>query len=83
MIKSMTLTIIAILLSLGLATVPRMLHKKFENGHIDREEGKALVARFDGEFPERYFLDVMNHIGMDPEYFRHELTNRFRSHTSG
>ncbi len=53
--------------------------QEIRNGHIDREEGKALVARFDGEFPERYFKDVMDYIGMDPDYFRHELTDRFRS----
>lgn len=53
--------------------------QEIRNGHITRDEGKALVARFDGEFPERYFLDVMNYLGMDPDYFRHELTDRFRS----
>ena len=29
--------------------------QEIRNGHIDREEGKALVARFDGEFPECIF----------------------------
>jgi len=53
--------------------------QEIRNGHITREEGQALVARFDGEFPERYFLDVMRFIDMDPNYFRHELTDRFRS----
>ena len=53
--------------------------QEIRNGHITREEGQALVARFDGEFPERYFLDVMNYLGMDPDFFRHELTDRFRS----
>mgnify|MGYP003341002356 FL=1 len=53
--------------------------QEIRNGHITRDEGKALVARFDGEFPERYFMDVMNYLEMDPDYFRHELTDRFRS----
>lgn len=53
--------------------------QEIRNGHIDRDEAKALVGRFDGEFPERYFLDVMNYLDMDPDYFRHELTDRFRS----
>jgi N-acetyl sugar amidotransferase len=53
--------------------------QEIRNGHINRDEGKALVARYDGEFPERYFLDVMKYIGMDPDYFRYELTDRFRS----
>jgi N-acetyl sugar amidotransferase len=53
--------------------------QEIRNGHITRDEGKALVARFDGEFPERYFDDVMNFLGMSSDYFRHELTDRFRS----
>jgi N-acetyl sugar amidotransferase len=53
--------------------------QEIRNGHITREEGQALVARYDGEFPERYFQDVMTYIGMDPDYFRTELTDRFRS----
>lgn len=53
--------------------------QEIRNGHIDRQEGKALVARFDGEFPERYFHDIMNYLDMNPDYFRNELTDRFRS----
>lgn len=53
--------------------------QEIRNGHITREEGKALVGKFDGEFPERYFMDVMNYLGMDPDYFRNEVTDRFRS----
>lgn len=53
--------------------------QEIRNDHIDREEGKALVARFDGEFPERYFLDIMRYVNIDPDYFRSELTDRFRS----
>lgn len=53
--------------------------QEIRNSHITRDEGKALVARFDGEFPERYFMDVMKYLEMDPDYFRHELTDKFRS----
>lgn len=52
--------------------------QEIRNGHITREEAVALVNRFDGEFPDRYFDDVMNYIGMKPEKF-HELSDRFRS----
>jgi N-acetyl sugar amidotransferase len=52
--------------------------QEIRNQHISREEGKALVNRFDGEFPDRYFDDVMKYIDMDPEYF-HQLTDKFRS----
>lgn len=53
--------------------------QEIRNGHITREEGQALVDRFDGEFPERYFLDVMNYLEIDPDYFRYDLTDSFRS----
>lgn len=52
--------------------------QEIRNRHLTREEGVALVKRFDGEFPDRYFNDVMNYIGMEPEYF-HELCDKFRS----
>ena len=46
--------------------------------HLTREEGQALVKRFDGEFPDRYFNEIMDYIEMDPDYF-HELADKFRS----
>ena len=38
----------------------------------------ALVRRFDGEFPDRYFKEIMDYIDMDPEYF-YKLCDKFRS----
>ena len=52
--------------------------QEIRNGHITREEAVALVNRFDGEFPDRYFDEVMDYIGMTPSRFR-ELENTFRS----
>jgi len=52
--------------------------QEIRNGHLTRDEGVALVKRFDGEFPDRYFNEVMDYLGMSPEYF-HELADRFRS----
>jgi N-acetyl sugar amidotransferase len=52
--------------------------QEIRNRHLTREEGVALVNRFDGEFPDRYFQDVMDYIGMNPEEF-HELCDKFRS----
>lgn len=52
--------------------------QEIRNNHITREEAVALVRRFDGEFPDRYFDEVMEYIGMDPEHF-HELAEKFRS----
>ncbi len=52
--------------------------QEIRNGHIDRQEAVALVSRFDGEFPDRYFQEVMEYIEMDPQHF-HEITGSFRS----
>lgn len=52
--------------------------QEIRNRHLTREEGVALVNRFDGEFPDRYFNDIMEYIGMEPEEF-HTLCDKFRS----
>lgn len=52
--------------------------QEIRNRHLTREEGVALVNRFDGEFPDRYFNDIMEYIGMTAEEF-HELCDKFRS----
>ena len=52
--------------------------QEIRNRHLTREEGQALVKRFDGEFPDRYFDEIMEYLEMKPEYF-HELCDKFRS----
>lgn len=52
--------------------------QEIRNRHLTREEGVALVRRFDGEFPRRYFNEVMDYIGLKPERFL-ELCDKFRS----
>jgi len=52
--------------------------QEIRNKHITREEGMALVKRFDGEFPDRYFNEVMDYIGMTREKF-FELADSARS----
>jgi len=52
--------------------------QEIRNKHLTRDEGKALVKRFDGEFPEKYFKEIMEFIAMKPEYFL-ELCDSFRS----
>jgi N-acetyl sugar amidotransferase len=52
--------------------------QEIRNGHLTREEGCALVKKFDGEFPQLYFNDVMEYLGMNPDNFS-ALTDKFRS----
>lgn len=53
--------------------------QEIRNKHLTREEGIALVKRFDGEFPDRYFDEIMDYLGINGEYFKGELSDRFRS----
>lgn len=53
--------------------------QEIRNNHITREEGVALVKKFDGEFPDRYFNEIMDYLEINPEYFKNELSDKFRS----
>ena len=52
--------------------------QEIRNKHITKEEGLALVKRFDGEFPDRYFNEIMDYLEIKPDHF-HELCDKFRS----
>ncbi len=47
------------------------------HGHITKEEGKALIKKFDGEYPERYQDEFYNYISMEKNEFL-ELCDKFR-----
>ena len=65
-------------LKFGLGRASYDASQEIRNKHLMREEGVALVGRFDGEFPERYFQEVMDYIGMKAEHFL-ELCDKARS----
>lgn len=48
------------------------------DGHITREEAVALINRYNGEFPAKYFKDFLEYINMDEERFQ-EIIDSFRS----
>ncbi len=52
--------------------------QEIRNKHINREEAQALVKRFDGEFPDRYFKEIMEYLGLPEEEFL-SITDKFRS----
>ncbi len=62
----------------GLGRATYDASQEIRNLHLTREEGQILVKRFDGEFPDRYFQEVMDYIGMKPERF-YELCDEHRS----
>ena len=52
--------------------------QEIRNNHISREEAKLLVKRFDGEFPVRYFKEIINYLDINEESF-YQTCNKFRS----
>lgn len=43
--------------------------QEIRNGDITRDEGVALVKRYDGEFPERFFDELMEYLSLPAEQF--------------
>jgi len=43
--------------------------QEIRSGDITREEGVALVKRYDGEFPERFFGELMEYLSLPVEQF--------------
>lgn len=50
---------------------------EIRDGHINREEGVALVRRYDGEFPHAHFKVFLDYIDMTEEEFW-EVVDQFR-----
>ena len=42
---------------------------EIRDGHLTRDEGVALVKRYDGEFPEKYFNTFLDYCQITEEYF--------------
>jgi len=51
---------------------------EIRDGHITREEGIALVKKFDGEFPAKYFQTFLEYCSIDEKYFW-EVIDSWRS----
>ena len=50
---------------------------EIRDGEITREDGIALVRRYDGEFPEKHLGECLDYLGIDKEHLR-AVVNRFR-----
>lgn len=51
---------------------------EIRDGHISREEGVALVGKFDGEFPKKHYQTFLEYCGITDEYFK-EVIDSWRS----
>lgn len=52
--------------------------QEIRNRHLTREEGIALVKRFDGELPKRHLKEFLEYISLSEEEF-HATCDQFRS----
>jgi N-acetyl sugar amidotransferase len=52
--------------------------QEIRNGDITRDEGIALVKRFDGEFPEQYIKDCCEYMGISLQDY-HDTIEKFRT----
>jgi len=52
--------------------------QEVRNEKINREEGVALVKRFDSEFPSKYFQEILKYMNISEEQFR-EIIDAARS----
>ena len=52
--------------------------QEIRNKHLTREEGKNLVKKYDGEFPDKYFSEILKYLEIKEDLF-FNLCNKFRS----
>jgi hypothetical protein len=52
--------------------------QEIRNQHINKEEGQALISRYEGEYPERYEKEFLDYISLSREEF-FDLCDEFRS----
>lgn len=62
----------------GLGRATYDASQEIRNRHLTREEGVALVHKFDGERPARYIQEVMDYLGLSVDWF-FDHCDKFRS----
>ena len=66
------------LVKFGIGRTTYDASQEIRNRHITREEGVALVHRYDQEFPRKYFSDFLSYLDMGEEEF-FAIADGFRS----
>ncbi len=66
------------LIKFGLGRASYDAAQEIRNDKITREEGVALVNKFDLEFPKKYFKDFLEYIDVNENEF-HQIVDSFRS----
>lgn len=65
------------LVKFGLGRASYDAAQEIRNGKITREEGVALVKKYDLEFPTKYFSEFLDYVGISEGEF-HSTLDRFR-----
>jgi len=66
------------LIKFGIGRATYDAAQEVRNGKITREEGIALVKKFDAEFPQKYFPEFLEYMGITEKHFW-ETIDKFRS----
>lgn len=64
-------------LKFGLGRCTQDAAHEIRDGHITRQEAVALVNRYDGEFPKKYFSDLLSYLDITEEKFW-QVVDKFR-----
>ncbi len=62
----------------GIGRTTYDVSQEIRNGHLNVDEGKKLITKYDGEFPSRYFKEILDYLKLKPDFFFRHL-NKFRS----
>lgn len=66
------------LIKFGMGRATADAAQEIRSGKITREEGVALVRRYDTEFPDRYFKEFLEYVDLTEDEF-HATVDSFRS----
>jgi len=66
------------LLKFGIGRTTSDAAHEIRDGHIERDEGAALVRRYDAEFPEKHYQDFLKYCQITEDYFW-EVCERWRN----
>ncbi len=66
------------LIKFGIGRATYDVAQEIRNGKITRDEGVALVHKYDQEFPKKYFKEFLEYVDISEEAF-FEIVDRYRS----
>lgn len=56
-------------IKLGLGRCIEDVAHEIRSGHITKDEGLALLKRYEGEFPEKYYAEFLEYLGISEDHF--------------